>query len=291
MGILYMEKWIHKYKNLEIRGIVADTSCKRCGGEEDVAHLFFRCPFAKQVWDSVPGSSFQHLVVDAPLKTLLVGVHKILTLPPIGLGVTPLFPWILWFTWKARNLLVFENRLISAGETVLKAIKEVKAWQEASFLRKSPQICSSVAETVEPHQDAVRCFSDAAWKKESLRCGLGWIITDPRSNSVLQGSTSRPFVFSVLIAEALALKAVMCAALALGATRLACFSDCQELVFLLNSDGHANELDGILTDISRMVSSVFSVSFHFIPRVENFVADSLAKSALLSCNSSSFNGV
>lgn len=96
---------------------------------------------------------------------------------------------------------------------------------------------------------------------------------------------------SVLVAEALALKAVMLAASALGATRLACYSDCQELVLLLNSNGHANELDGILTDIYHLKLSLLSVSFHFVPRSENSLADSLAKSALLSCNISSFHGV
>lgn len=96
---------------------------------------------------------------------------------------------------------------------------------------------------------------------------------------------------SALVAEALALNAGISAALASGVPRLACFSHCKELVLLINSGGHANELDGILADVAELVSSFFSVSFHFVPRSENAQADSLAKAALLSCNVSSFTGV
>ncbi|EOA37255.1 hypothetical protein CARUB_v10010806mg [Capsella rubella] len=70
----------------------------------------------------------------------------------------------------------------------------------------------------------------------------------------------------------------------MGVSRLACFSDCQVLVQLLNSRGHANEIDGIVEDIYDAIDSL--LSFHFIPRTDNTHADMLAKSALLSCNSS-----
>lgn len=80
------------------------------------------------------------------------------------------------------------------------------------------------------------------------------------------------------------MKAGINATFASGVSRLACFSDCQELVILLNSEGHANELDGILADISSLSCCFESISFHFVSRVDNAQADALAKSALLSCN-------
>jgi len=64
-------------------------------------------------------------------------------------------------------------------------------------------------------------------------------------------------VSSALVAEALALKAGISAALASGVQRLACFSHCKELVLLINSGGHANELDGILANVAELVSSFF----------------------------------
>ncbi|EFH45348.1 predicted protein [Arabidopsis lyrata subsp. lyrata] len=80
---------------------------------------------------------------------------------------------------------------------------------------------------------------------------MGWIFKDPQKVVIQQGSSSRSFVASALVAEALAMKAAITAALALGVSRLACFSDCQVLVCLLAADGQANEIDGILEDIRR----------------------------------------
>ncbi|EFH49925.1 predicted protein [Arabidopsis lyrata subsp. lyrata] len=105
--------------------------------------------------------------------------------------------------------------------------------------------------------EAFLSFSDAEWLQSMVCCGLGWSFKDPLNGKIHHGSFSRPFVSSVLVAEALALKAAIKAAikaaLLLGVSRLACVSDCQELVLLPNTDGHANELDSILADCDLFV--------------------------------------
>ncbi|CAH8260986.1 unnamed protein product [Arabidopsis lyrata] len=222
---------------------------------------------------------------------LLVESRKGLTLPPVGVGLSPLYLWILWFLWKACNLLIFEDRLCTEEDTIHKAIKEAGSWQEAKLHAPPKKKIQKLVDSAAVHQDALLCFSDAAWKSDTNMCGLGWIIENPLKVSLFQGSSSRPYVSSVLVAETLALKAAINVALAQGVSRLACFSDCQELMLLLNADGHANELDGLLEDIKLLKTKFTSISFHFVPRIENVMADSLAKSALLSCNVSSFTGV
>ncbi|EFH63290.1 predicted protein [Arabidopsis lyrata subsp. lyrata] len=137
--------------------------------------------------------------------------------------------------------------------------------------------------------EAFLSFSDAAWLQSSICCGLGWCFKDPLNGKIHHGSFSRPFVSSVLVTEALALKAAIMAALTLGVSRLACISDCQELVLLANTGGHANEVDGILADFFRFM--FMSSSVHFVPRAENCGADVLAKAGLLSCIPSSISGV
>ncbi|KAG7564462.1 Ribonuclease H domain [Arabidopsis suecica] len=128
-----------------------------------------------------------------------------------------------------------------------------------------------------------------AWLQSSICCGLCCCFKDPLNGKIHHGSFSRPFVSSVLVTEALALKAAITAALALGVSRLACISDCQELVLLANTGGHANEVDGILADFFRFM--FMSSSVHFVPRAENCGADVLAKAGLLSCIPSSISGV
>ncbi|EOA18811.1 hypothetical protein CARUB_v10007424mg [Capsella rubella] len=119
------------------------------------------------------------------------------------------------------------------------------------------------------------------------KCGRPW-LKDPQKHIVLQGSSSRPFVTSALLAEALAMEAAIKSVLAMGVSRVTCYSDCNEYVLLLQSRGYVNELAGFLADIVMLCSSFISVSFHFIPRLENALADTLAKEAVMSLSNSSF---
>jgi len=204
------------------RGLTADC-CKRCGATESSMHLFFHCPFAKKVWDSAPLVALPDCDASASVKDLLCRAKKGVTLPPVGLSVAPLYPWILWFLWKSRNQLLFEGKAWNERDTLLKAISEARIWQGAKLSQPVRKPIPSPASGGAAHPDAFLCFSDAAWHAATSRSGLGWLIRDPLNVPVLNGSTSRPFVSSVLIAEALALKAAMDAALVLGVSRLACF--------------------------------------------------------------------
>lgn len=243
---------------LSTRGMLDGLACQRCGEVEDGVHLFFNCPFAKRVWALAPVLR-QHVTGrQEHVQQLLAEARTLINLPPIGLGPTPLFPWLLWFLWKARNSLLFEDKGWSEKETIQKAISEAKSWHLAKLMQ--PKKVSQRRQANEVvHDEAFTCFSDASWLKSSYRCGMGWSIKDPMTGLIRNGSSSRPYVSSALMAEALALKAAITAALALGAPRLACFSDCQELVVLLKTEGHALEIDGIIDDIRSLLFSFLSV--------------------------------
>lgn len=148
---------------------------------------------------------------------------------------------------------------------------------------KKSQLIQQTLEKIEAHQEVFACFSEASWMVKTNVCGLGWIIKDPFKTTIQHGSYSRPFVSHALVAKELALKAAISAALAMGVSRLAFDSDCQELILLLNADGHAIEVDGLSADIRFMRTKLLSISFHLVV--------SLAMSATVSCNVSSFYGV
>lgn len=109
--------------NLEKRGITSFT-CKKCGGEEDDAHVFLHCPFAKEVWSLVPIKHRPSASTETFLD-LLTETAEYTPLPPTGV-TAPLWPWVIWNLWKSRNKLVFENRNFTAAETALKCIKDAK---------------------------------------------------------------------------------------------------------------------------------------------------------------------
>ncbi|CAA7014090.1 unnamed protein product [Microthlaspi erraticum] len=277
---------------LILKGFDTDGRSGKCGALEDVLHVLLNCPFAQKVWHLAPVLFKPDRDSCTTVKLLLSNARRMLNLPSTGIYLTPLFPWIVWFLWKARNLRIFEAKSISEEDTIHKAISEAKAWQgaqEAAVLSSATTISppSSLPAT---DVDVVRCFSDAAWSSDSAFGGMGWLFKDAHGTVISQGTASKSFLPSALAAEAVAIKLALLDARAADILRLVCYSDCKELVLLLKSGGHSNEIQGLLLDISCLLGSFRDVDFVFIPRAQNSEADVLAKSSLLSYNPSLSRG-
>ncbi|KAL0889743.1 hypothetical protein Bca101_013726 [Brassica carinata] len=200
-----------------------------------------------------------------------------------GLGPTPLYPWILWTLWTNRNKLLFENRVFTEEESILKALQDAKAWKvaQASIAKPSlPQhvVPSNFLQAVNSYTWS--SFSDAAWDASSGNCGLGWQLRDAEGSCAESSSLHRRYVPSALVAEALAIRAAVSAAASSHVSSINVFSDSKALILLLNSQGQNVALKGILHDIHLLAQSFNSISFMFIPRLANTQVDSLAKSAL-----------
>lgn len=136
--------------NLERRGLPR-FNCKACGAHEDDLHVFLNCPIAVEVWNQIP-LAHKPLTSIPSLAMLIKQGKDYVPLPPTGLNA-PLWPWVVWNLWKARNKLVFENRAFTAQEIVLKSIKDAKEWNDAQSVQKAttvnnfspfrPPVCSS----------------------------------------------------------------------------------------------------------------------------------------------------
>ena len=95
-----------------------------------------------------------------------------------------------------------------------------------------------------------------------------------------QGAVACPFVASALVAEALALKEAIKAAISLNIKDLICFSDSRGLINMITASSSVIALQGILHDISVLSLSFSSICFKFVPRLSNTIAHRLAKEAL-----------
>lgn len=121
---------------LQSRGLAANLRCKRCGAVETEIHVLFLCQFASRVWELAPSLFIPAGHSITTVSQLLHHCRKMISLPPTGIGVTPLYPWILWVLWTNRNKLVFENRVFSEQESILKAIHDARAWGAAQVCAK-----------------------------------------------------------------------------------------------------------------------------------------------------------
>ncbi|XP_013709689.1 uncharacterized protein LOC106413463 [Brassica napus] len=173
-----VRKAIPVSSNLEKRGFPS-FNCKTCGASEDDLHVFLKCPLAEEVWNLVPT---QHRPTSAlPNVAELIKHGSTFTpLPPTGL-TSPLWPWVLWNLWKARNKLVFENRTFTAQEVVLKSIQDAKEWSQAQDLNRVSSQSSPLSIRTNhtspcpppPIQTGVLvCKVDAAWDNISGQCVL-----------------------------------------------------------------------------------------------------------------------
>ncbi|XP_018453439.1 uncharacterized protein LOC108824501 [Raphanus sativus] len=212
----------------------------------------------------------------------------------------PLWPWILWNLWKARNKLCFENRKFTSMEIIAKSISDAKEWQNAQNIGPVQQLPSSAPLPARYNADllgnlspnTVICNVNAAWDVRTRNCGTGAVFSGDNTclfSSLLSDSHSH--ISSALMAEAIAIRSAVMYAAASNVKVLMILSDSLSLVKLLKEKNSVPALFGIAFDIYHFSATFDSVSFRFIPRLSNVEADTVAKSALSLLNHSFFNGM
>ncbi|KAF2619867.1 hypothetical protein F2Q68_00038945 [Brassica cretica] len=109
---------------------------------------------------------------------------------------------------------------------------------------------------------------------------MGWIIKNEEGAVLCRGSSNRIYVGSALIVEALAMRDALKQAKDLLLPSLHIYSDSQVLISTLCEGWDLNEIAGILTDIRNLATLFCPISYSFVPRLENSLADSLARASL-----------
>lgn len=272
-------------ENLQKRGLGSDLRCVRCKERETKAHIFFNCPYAKEVWNSVPLARAVHIAADESFTTAITKFREAICLPPTGINGNVL-PWICWAIWTSRNTQVFENRLYTPAETATKGLALAKEWNLAqqksqttiSYLQSGK---ASTSITINQHQrPRTTCNTDAAWDKERKKAGLAWTFSGSSPIIAIQDTLVKDFVGSPLVAEALAMKEALSKAVALEISDLKVYTDCTTLLGAINGSSQRKEIIGVVSDIRSISTAFASIIFLYVPRSENTICDSLAKTAL-----------
>lgn len=86
--------------------------------------------------------------------------------------------------------LFFENKLITATETISKAIRDTREWQQAQPNSNEQRRKSGTP--VSP--DTLVVFTDAAWDRETKRAGLSWISSSTGGITPSRNSTTVNFI-------------------------------------------------------------------------------------------------
>lgn len=190
-------------------------------------HLFTSCPFTVQFW--AKASLTSQIVALGPVDEFSswYSTQALRTaLPPLGVTVSPLIPWLLWRI--ARNKLVFEGKIFQVEDIISKATADARAWENANSGKKLAQKKLNPVRATTPHP--LSCWIDGAWQESTRAGGMGWIIKNEEGAVLCRGSSNRIHVGSALVAEALAMRDALKKANDLHLQSLHIFSDSQSLL-------------------------------------------------------------
>ncbi|KAL0865766.1 hypothetical protein Bca101_044884 [Brassica carinata] len=248
--------------------------------------------FCEESLSLVPLRNVVHIAAGEDFNQAIYKFRKAVCLPPTGI-TGDILPWIIWTIWTSRNAMVFENRSSTPEETATKRNSLAREWnqgqgaepKQTSHTHLSHRIAQGPSR-IQHSEEITTCKTDAAWDKNRSKAGLAWIFTGSHLTPRLQGSLVHDHVRSPLMAEALALHQTLLKAVDIGISSLKIYSDNATLIGAINKKLQRKKLIGIISDIQLISSEFISISFSHLSRVDNTIADSLAKAALVS----SFSG-
>ena len=113
-------------RNQVHRNMRCDSFCPRCGEpEESVTHAIFECPPAVQAWAlSSTSSNFQTFF---PFSSIYANMNYLFWRKNSIMEPQDnkdLYPWIIWYIWKAKNNKLFRGINRDPLEVVIYAKSE-----------------------------------------------------------------------------------------------------------------------------------------------------------------------
>lgn len=171
--------------NLRRRHVTRDSICKRCWLEEETEeHLFFTCPYARQIWraSGLDTTTLASITTSCDEKLLTC-----LTMPYVASSThqQDLAIWILWRLWKSRNMMVYQQRQVHWKNVLTNARSNAREWKNSSG---NTDICFARTTTAararsligwrRPPQYWMKCNVDASFINTQEPANAGWVCRD-----------------------------------------------------------------------------------------------------------------
>ncbi|KAG2292242.1 hypothetical protein Bca52824_038911 [Brassica carinata] len=169
---------------LNARGMRCDNLCQICGMDgESINHVLFACTLARKIWaisgfPSPPGG----FNVDSVFQNVSY-LLRVCKDQRWDVGLTKVFPWIMWYMWKNRNFLLFDGFTYEGEQVFGKAREASELWYLAQDLENDD----------EGRGIGGLCIRDTTWKAppwDTKILGASWVLRDHRGVVLLHSRRS-----------------------------------------------------------------------------------------------------
>ncbi|KAM1792323.1 hypothetical protein ACFX12_036188 [Malus domestica] len=198
------------------------------------------------------------------------------------------FVFGLWRLWKNRNDLVFKGVIHQPLDILGLWMRNLGEFREAGSQRTkgaqptdgllSPSSARRPGQWKKPGFGTIKVNTDAAWRKETLCVGVGWVARDFAGLLQAAGGSRGLLCHSAAAAEALAIRAALDFCVRHGFNSIAIESDAKAIIQMIRNETTPDfSLECTLGDIETLARGLESVTFDFVSRESNRAAHSVAK--------------
>ncbi|XP_058741921.1 uncharacterized protein LOC131614338 [Vicia villosa] len=182
--------------------------------------------------------------------------------------------------WKNRNDFVWHNEKEEASKLGWLAFHKWQEWFTAQNPRDMQGDIGNLVNWSPPPLGLLKCNVDAAFNQRLGTTNRGWCIRNDQGNFVAAGTAWDECTFSVLEAEALALKEAIQVVSTLHHVPVIFESDSQQVVNAIGSNlGGNSEFSLVINSIKLLLLDIPNFEVKFSKRQTNMVAHTLAKAA------------
>ncbi|XP_050104698.1 uncharacterized protein LOC126584326 [Malus sylvestris] len=198
------------------------------------------------------------------------------------------FAFGLWRLWKNRNEVVF-NGIHGHPLEILETWRKSTTKYRAFVAPEPANNCHRVTKPItdygktsgmwqKPRYETIKIYTDAAWCKNTMHMGVGWLGRDFAGLLQATGGSGVGYCHSAAAAEAIAIRAALMACIDHRFDDVIIESNARSIILMLKKEVVIDfSIECILGDIDILEQKLMSVSFAFVSREGNRAAHSVAK--------------
>uniref|UniRef100_A0A803NG60 RNase H type-1 domain-containing protein n=1 Tax=Cannabis sativa TaxID=3483 RepID=A0A803NG60_CANSA len=280
--------WLPTSHALSKRGIQVAPMCSRCKGDqiEDVSHVLWGCPKSKEVWKC---GGLWDVIQKAQSNDVLLTFQEIQKVCS-----SSSFEYVVVVSrhlWSLRNRFIHGGCLPRAGDILEWCGKYIHDFQQGMVHKtEGPERMTQKWE-----QPPGGCFVvnvDAGFSLQGDGAATGVVLRDGAGAVRFAAATVVRYASSPLVAELLAIRDGITAAIQRRVSLFEVRSDCLQAVRLINgAEVGCRQEDGLIVEIQSLLQHRSVTGVRFVYREANVVAHILANYTLSNKVSAMWIGV